>query len=88
MSDKNASAEKLANVEKLRQHLSSRKTPWLIEELAKKMDVEPNTIRQWIRLLGDDVTATDAPKKKPGKGRPPKCYIIVVPKSPVAFRAS
>jgi predicted ArsR family transcriptional regulator len=76
MSDKNASAERAQQVEKLRKTLSSRATPYTIEELAAKFKVEGNTIRQWLRTLGDAVTATDAPKKKAGKGRPPKQYTI------------
>lgn len=77
MSDKQASAERDRQIKELRKVLASRKTPWTIEDLAAKFDVEGNTVRQWIKALGDEVTVTDAPKKKPGKGRPPKQYIIV-----------
>ena len=77
MSDKQASAERQAQIKKLEKALSGRKKPFLIEELATKFDVEPNTIRQWLRALGDKVTVSDAPKKTAGKGRPPKQYTIV-----------
>ena len=87
MSDKQASAERSAQIKKLEKKLSSRKKPWSIEELAQVFGVEGNTVRQWIRALGHKVKVSDAPKKTPGKGRPPKCYIIEkseAPEAPVA----
>jgi predicted ArsR family transcriptional regulator len=84
MSDKQASAERSAQIKKLEKKLSSRKKPWSIEELAEFFGVEGNTIRQWIRALGDKVKVSDAPKKTPGKGRPPKHYIIEKSDAPEA----
>lgn len=82
MSDKQASAEKQAQIKKLEKALASRKKPFLIEELAEKFNVEPNTIRQWLRVLGDKVKVSDAPKRTAGKGRPPKQYTIEASDAP------
>jgi predicted ArsR family transcriptional regulator len=86
MSDKAASADRTAQIEKLRKTLSGRKKPWTIEELAAKFEVQGNTVRQWIAALGDIVVVSDAPKKTAGKGRPPKQYTILndAPTAPVA----
>lgn len=81
MSDKQAVANKQAQVKELEKKLSRRKKPWMISELAQEFGVEENTIRQWIKMLGTKVTVSDAPKRNVGKGRPPKQYTIVTSES-------
>lgn len=86
MSDTQAQDKRADDIEKLAKKLASRKKPFTVDELASHFQVQPNTVRTWLRQLDADkrIEVSDVPKVLGAKGRPAKQYTIASKTAPKA----
>lgn len=78
MADVHKIEERKKNVEKLRKMLSAS-SGFSIADIAKKFDVQPNTVRQWLgdlKKVGAKLHVQEGEKPPGTRGRRPNLYSL------------